>query len=130
MTGILHSAPGRALRWAAPAAAIAAGAVLFGAGHTSAPAHAQDQTQVTVDMINFLYDPEPVNITTGTILTWTDQDTARHSATDDNGAFDTQLIGKGQSASIQFNYPGTYTYTCVIHPFMHGTINVLDSATQ
>lgn len=130
MTRIASGGAMRALRWAVPAVVVATGAALFGVGHASAPVHAQAQLQASVTMTNFMYDPEPLNIAPGTVVTWTNEDTARHSATDDNGAFDTQLIAKGQSASIEFDYPGTYTYTCVIHPFMHGTINVSGGATQ
>jgi plastocyanin len=29
-----------------------------------------------------------------------------------------------ESASVKFGTPGSYTYYCLIHPFMRGTINV------
>ena len=29
-----------------------------------------------------------------------------------------------ESASVKFDTPGTYTYYCLIHPFMRGTVTV------
>jgi plastocyanin len=104
------------------------GAALAFAGSAAAPAHAADKPQVTVTIRNFLYDPNPLQIATGTIVTWVNEDIPRHSATDDYGAFDTGLFGKGESRSIEFDYPGTYTYYCSIHPFMRGEIDVTPAA--
>ena len=114
----------RALLGGAPLLVVAAGAAGLGWGSAAAPARADDPPQVTVNISNFAYDPDPVQITTGTVITWVQNDQSRHSATDLNGAFDTGLMPKDGSASIQFNYPGVYMYTCSIHPFMHGEIDV------
>jgi len=100
------------------------GSATLSAGRAVAPARAADKPQVTVDIRNFMYDPDPLQIVTGTIVTWVNDDIPRHSATDDYGAFDTGLFGKGESRSIEFDYPGTYTYYCSIHPFMRGEIDV------
>jgi hypothetical protein len=38
------------------------------------------------------------------------------------------VLNQGQSASHTFTTPGTFAYTCQIHPFMHGTVVVLASS--
>lgn len=120
----------RPIAVAVPLAAMLIGVAGFGWGNAAAPARAADPPQVTVNITNFAYDPTPLMITPGTIVTWVQNDASRHSATDDNGAFDTGLMNQGGSGSIQFNYPGVYTYTCSIHPFMHGEIDVSAGGAQ
>jgi hypothetical protein len=51
-------------------------------------------------------------------------DSVTHTATGDNGSFDTGDIAAGSSATITFDNPGTFTYHCAIHPNMTGTIVV------
>ena len=42
-----------------------------------------------------------------------------------SGALDTvSATPLPKSASVKFDTPGTYTYYCLIHPFMRGTITV------
>ena len=59
----------------------------------------------------------------------TDDGPNSHTATANGGAFNTGILKQGQSATHTFTQPGTYTYFCQIHPFMHGTIVVLASTT-
>ena len=119
-------------RGLAPCGSLAAAALLgatgFGWSHAEAPVHAADKPQVTVNITNFLYDPTPLQIAAGTVVTWVQNDSSRHSATDDNGAFDTGLMPQGGKGSIEFDFAGTYTYTCSIHPFMHAEIDVSGGA--
>jgi plastocyanin len=46
---------------------------------------------------------------------WTNNDTAPHTATADNGEFDSGSLDKGGSFSFTFTKPGTYPYYCVFH---------------
>lgn len=48
-----------------------------------------------------------------------------HRIASDNGAFVTSpVLGGDATYSITLSAPGTYTYHCMIHPNMVGTINV------
>ena len=48
-----------------------------------------------------------------------------HEIASDNGAFTTSpLLGGNATYSIALSAAGTYTYHCMIHPNMVGTINV------
>jgi plastocyanin len=73
---------------------------------------------------SFTFSPETVEITAGTTVTWTNNDEAMHTATADDGSFDTGAINQGETASVTFDEPGTYTYVCSFHPGMKGTIIV------
>jgi plastocyanin len=57
-------------------------------------------------------------------VTWINEDGTYHTATDDAGEFDSGTIGPGDSFSIAFYVPGTYTYHCNYHTSMTATIIV------
>jgi hypothetical protein len=58
-------------------------------------------------------------------VTFTNSGVTPHNAnSSDGGGWDTGLLAKGESASVTFNQPGTYTYTCTPHPSMIGQIIV------
>jgi len=78
-----------------------------------------------VTMANFAFDPTPVTVKAGGTVTWTNTDSAPHTATaDDQKTFDTGTLDKAKSKTITLSKPGTYTYVCRFHPFMHGTVVV------
>jgi LPXTG-motif cell wall-anchored protein len=90
-------------------------------------AHAAGDPGVTV--ADFHFTPSSTTIHVGDTITWTNDGPSSHTATAHNGAFDTGVLKKGQSASHTFAQAGTFTYFCQIHPFMHGTIVVLAAGT-
>jgi plastocyanin len=96
-------------------------------GGLASPRHAAAQ-QLDVRIANFAYAPQTITINVGDALTWTNTDGATHSATADDGLFDTGLLGMGvTSTPITFSMPGTYTYHCRVHGFsMTGTVIVVD----
>jgi plastocyanin len=79
-----------------------------------------------VDIVEFTYQPDPVVVQVGGKVTWQNQDTAPHTATADDGSFDTGTIEKGKIGSETFKEAGTFTYFCEIHPTMHGTVEVVE----
>jgi plastocyanin len=79
-----------------------------------------------VDIVEFTYQPDPVVVQVGGKVIWQNQDTAPHTATADDGSFDTGTIEKGKIGSETFKEAGTYTYFCEIHPTMHGTVEVVE----
>jgi hypothetical protein len=66
-------------------------------------------------------------VNVGDTITWTNQDTAPHTATASDGSFDTGNLSKGKSGSITFSKAGTFAYICSIHPSMKGTVTVADA---
>ena len=79
-----------------------------------------------VEIVEFTYEPDPVVVRAGGKVIWLNQDTAPHTATADDGSFDTGTLERGKLKSETFKQPGTYTYFCQIHPTMHGTVEVVD----
>lgn len=71
---------------------------------------------VTIDMVNFAYQPGDITVPAGTSVIWINKDDgARHSATAADGRFDTGLLDSGQEATIVLDTPGTYIYYCTLH---------------
>jgi plastocyanin len=71
-----------------------------------------------------LYVPDPIRVYVGQTITWSNTDTDPHDVSADNGAFYSGPIGTGGRWRWKATKPGTYTYTCTLHPDMHGTIIV------
>ncbi|HWC47391.1 MAG TPA: cupredoxin domain-containing protein [Solirubrobacterales bacterium] len=84
------------------------------------------QKSEKVQIVEFTYEPDPVVVQAGGKVIWQNEDTAPHTATADDGSFDTGTIEKGKLGSATFKEPGTYTYHCEIHPTMHGTVEVVE----
>ena len=79
-----------------------------------------------VQIVEFTYEPDPVVVQAGGKVIWQNEDTAPHTATADDGSFDTGTIDKGKISSASFKEAGTFTYFCEIHPTMHGTVEVVE----
>ena len=75
-----------------------------------------------VNIQNFAFDPDPITVDVGATITWTNNDQAPHTATGDNGEFDSGILETGASFSATFDEAGTISYHCNVHPDMTGTI--------
>lgn len=87
------------------------------------------QKEVTMDIKDFDFEMPNITIKTGTKVTWTNADTARHDVVvDGEGAegFGSELLAKGESYSFTFTEPGMTSYLCQPHPYMKGMINVIE----
>jgi plastocyanin len=93
----------------------------------SAPAPSGEVARAEkVKIVEFVYGPDPVTIQTGGKVIWQNEDTAPHTATADDGSFDTGTIERGKIKAETFKQAGTFTYFCEIHPTMHGTVEVVE----
>lgn len=79
-----------------------------------------------VQIVEFAYQPDPVVVQVGGKVIWQNQDAVPHTATADDGSFDTGTIEQGKLGSATFKEPGAFTYFCEIHPTMHGTVEVVE----
>jgi alcohol dehydrogenase (cytochrome c) len=70
------------------------------------------------------YQPDPAQVSAGSQVTWQNKDSAPHTATADDGSFDTGNIAPGSSGSATVRGQGQISYHCTIHPFMKGTLQV------
>lgn len=81
-------------------------------------------TAHTVVIKDFAFSPADLQIKAGDTVTWVNEDSARHSATDLKGAFDTGLLSRGQKATMAFGGAGKFEYRCTPHANMRGTITI------
>lgn len=79
-----------------------------------------------VEIADFAYDPDPVKVQVGGKVIWLNQDSAPHTATAEDGSFDTGTLEEGKLKSETFKRAGTYEYICQIHPDMHGVVEVIE----
>jgi plastocyanin len=80
------------------------------------------------------YSPNPIQVSVGTTVTWTNNDSQPHTVTSgSNGQPDnkfnsspnfTPLLNPGQTFSFTFTQAGNYPYFCTLHPNMVGTVSV------
>jgi len=133
-----------------PVAAVAAAILLLGAcssgGTTSAPTTAASAApsveasappavgatcaespaagEVAVAIEDFAFNPAEIQAAVGQTITFTNGDSAPHTATLDDGSCTTPNIANGASDGLTFTAPGTYPFHCNVHPTMKGTITV------
>jgi len=100
-------------------------------GMTEAPADSAGEDvqsgDVALEIVDFAFVPEQVTVEVGSTITWTNIDTAVHTATADDGSFDTgNLQTDGGEGEVTFDSAGTFTYFCQPHPFMNGKVKVVE----
>lgn len=68
----------------------------------------------------------PLTVSPGATVAVTNQDSAPHTVSaDDGSAFNVDVKGNGGSGTFTApTQPGTYTFHCIYHPQMHGTLTV------
>ena len=105
--------------------ASALGLTACGTSHNGATAAATPPDTILIE--NFGFRPATLVVAPGTKVTVHNEDTATHTVTNLGSpkGFDTGDINSG--ATVTFTAPataGAYQYTCEIHQFMHGTLQV------
>jgi plastocyanin len=106
-------------------AAQAEGAESEAGGAATAEAGGEAATNaVAVDIKDFAYVPPTIEVAVGTTVTWTNSDSAPHTATQDGGGFQSDRLNQGESYSFTFDTAGTFAYHCEFHPNMSGTVVV------
>lgn len=104
---------------------VIAAAVLLMAGCGSGdPPKDTAAAKGAVKIATFKFLPQTITVRKGGTVRFTNFDVAPHTATADDMSFDTDRLESRGSATKTFNTPGTYTYYCVYHRFMVGTVVV------
>ena len=96
---------------------------------TSEPAESPSGTApkaAKVEIADFTFDPATTTIQVGGKVNWDNQDEATHTATAEDGSFDTGDIDSGKRGNATFKEAGTFAYFCEIHPEMKGTVEVVE----
>jgi plastocyanin len=92
------------------------------------------QTPNTVNIVGLeapFFAPNELKVKAGTTVTFVNTDGNTHTVTsvkpntsDPDGAFDSGMLSSQKMFSFKFVKPGTYSYVCLIHPHMKGTVRV------
>ena len=83
-----------------------------------------------VYMVNDTFTPARIQVTLGTMVTWTNRDTVSHNVTlspvvpTASNNWESGMLYPGQSYSYTFTSRGTFQYFCQEHPGMTGTVIV------
>ncbi|HTE57257.1 MAG TPA: plastocyanin/azurin family copper-binding protein [Verrucomicrobiae bacterium] len=114
--------------------------------HSTTTAPLEDltgQTEVTIDIKDSGYVRPNVKIKKGTKVTWINKDTLQHNVMKEHDhsdeaheaprrdevkpdVFAGPLLAQGESYSFTFSVVGTFPYHCAPHPFMTGSITVVE----
>jgi plastocyanin len=107
-----------------PAASEPAASESGGTGEAACAPSTETGT-VAATIAGFAFDPPTITAGVGDVVTWTNNDSAPHTATMASDATcTTETLGNGASGSIMFNVAGSYDYFCKIHSQMTGTVEV------
>lgn len=97
---------------------------------SSSPSGTKDVSMTGVNQDNS-FDPNPIEISAGESVTWTNNDNEIHDITSGNEEeenmgqeFASGILSSGKSFSHTFDKPGTYPYLCSFHESMTGEVIV------
>ena len=92
---------------------------------TEACAPSTDAGTMSATIANFAFSPATITTKVGDVISWTNNDSAGHTATvKSDETCTTETLANGASGGIVFNTAGSYDYFCKIHPNMTGKIEV------
>lgn len=93
---------------------------------------AQENEEVSVTIVSDAstlgdkaYQPNPLQISLGSTITWTNDDFGIHTVTEDGGSFSSDPLRPDDAFIHNFIEVETYNYHCELHPTMVGSIKVL-----
>ena len=90
----------------------------------SVPPAASAPAKVTVSIENYAFQPDPVTITVGTTVVWTNRDEVTHSVVSSEKLFSSPELESNKSYEFTFRKAGTFPYFCALHPGMKGKVIV------
>ena len=102
----------------------AVGMVILGAMEVYLPSAAETSDTAKIAVKDFMFNPTPLTVKAGATVTWTNMDDEPHTVVSDTGVFKSGGMDTNETFSYKFDKPGTYHFTCSIHPRMVGTVVV------
>jgi plastocyanin len=100
------------------------GMLILGAMEVALPSAAETSDAAKIIVKDFMFNPTPLTVKAGSTVTWTNMDDEPHTVVSDSGVFKSGGMDTNESFSYKFDKPGTYHFTCSIHPRMVGTVVV------
>ena len=89
-----------------------------------APAAAQGDSVVRVDMRQIVFAPAEIRVKAGQRVEWINSDPTVHTVTADDESWGSELIQEGGRFRHTFTAAGRFPYHCVPHPMMRGVVIV------
>lgn len=108
---------------ALPATPAAAG----GGCHSAGPEAAQPMTGTTVEMVGNCFLPGVLTVDPGTAVRFANTDEIAHVVIG-TGWGSGETVAPGKGVEHRFERPGTFAYSCYLHPGMNGAIVVGQAA--
>ena len=102
----------------------AVGMLVLGVMEVYIPSAAVTSDPAKIVVKDFMFNPTPLTVKAGSTVTWTNMDDEPHTVVSDTGMFKSGGMDTNESFSYKFDKPGTYHFTCSIHPRMVGTVVV------
>lgn len=90
---------------------------MMGPGPTAPPG-------TSVTMAGSRFTPATISIHPGGTVRWFNDDAMPHTVTATDRAWDSGYLAPGGSIERRFDHPGSYSYVCLYHAWMIGTVNV------
>jgi plastocyanin len=97
---------------------------LIAAGMAMMCTAAQGAAPNSIEVKDFMFAPMTLTVNAGEKVTWVNKDDEPHTVVSDAGLFRSAAMDTNESFSFKFDKPGTYRFTCSIHPRMVGTVIV------
>ena len=110
-------------RYGLPSAVTVAHALLFG-GAESTIASGSGPATHTVIIEGVQFSPAALTVRAGDAVIWINRDPFPHTATSNDGRFDSHAIEPGRSWTFTPRKAGVMSYGCMYHPTMKGTLRV------
>ena len=83
-----------------------------------------EAAQFNISMGQNHFSSPTISINVGDVVVWRNTDSIAHTVTANDGSYDSGTMQPGGVFTYAFNTPGTYSYRCLIHSGMIGTITV------
>lgn len=78
----------------------------------------------TIDIADFKFVPDSIEVPANTTVKWRNKDNVIHTVRSDTNLFQSNPLPADGDYSYIFSEKGTFTYYCLDHPFMKGKITV------
>jgi plastocyanin len=80
-----------------------------------------------INIDDFAFEPQVLEVANGDTVTWHNHDLAPHTATSEDGTWDSDALTNDASFTFTFSEPGAFRYFCAFHPHMTGEVIVSDA---
>ena len=96
--------------------------ILLGGPIVPLMAWSDEGNQIGID--NFKFSPNPLTISQGTEITWTNHDDIPHSIVMNALGVHSKPLDSDGKFTYKFDKTGTFFYVCGLHPFMQAKVVV------